>query len=158
MNLWVFSTAILFVYFSVEVINGKVETRKLDSVNEMYVPTATSPYAIVVNEGVALVQLHDSPASTSYLSLLRKITKPISQIQLLGDVLNNIDELRDKYIDLLVLVTFVRSTFCFNLIISRYFFIIFFVDKKLQKCLFFYVFCVFIEKNIQNFFNCINVK
>lgn len=143
MNLWVFSTAILFVYFLVEVINGKVETRKLDSVNEMYVPTATSPYAIIVNEGVALVQLHDSPASTSYLSLLRKITKPISQIQLLGDVLNNIDELRDKYIDLLVLVTFVRSTFCFNLIISRYFFYYFFRRQKTTKMSFFLRFLCF---------------
>ena len=95
-------------FFAVEIINGKVNARRPDDPNEMFVPTVTSQLKITVNEGNALIQCHDSDDVARFESLLKLPTKSINSLRSLKFVLDNIEELRDQFIDLLVVVTFVR--------------------------------------------------
>lgn len=70
-------------------------------------PSTSSPFALVVNEGAALVQNHDAPTREQYKDLLTRPVKSVTSVKSLKVILNNIEALCDRFVDLLVVVTFV---------------------------------------------------
>ncbi|XP_053982758.1 meiosis-specific with OB domain-containing protein isoform X2 [Hylaeus volcanicus] len=92
----------------VEVINPKVMERRPDDRNELFVPSATSSCSLTVNEGNALVQSHDAPTRAMYEPLLRLPIKNPTELRSLKSIFENLETLRDQYVDVLVVVTFVR--------------------------------------------------
>ncbi|XP_043468150.1 protein hold'em-like [Leptopilina heterotoma] len=91
----------------VEVISGKVSNRRVDDPNDAFVPTVTSSLNITVNEGTALIQNHDSDDRDRFEPLLKLPTKSIDSLRSLKFALEHIEELKDQFIDLLVVVTFI---------------------------------------------------
>lgn len=92
-----------------EVINAKVATRQPNDKNDNFAPSVSSPYTLTVNEGFALVQLHDcTDDRTRYESLLKLPTKDLSQTMSIKSILEQMDAIQNQYIDLFVVVTFVR--------------------------------------------------
>ncbi|XP_053997497.1 meiosis-specific with OB domain-containing protein isoform X2 [Hylaeus anthracinus] len=91
----------------VEVINPKVMERRPDDRNELFVPSATSSCSLTVNEGNALVQSHDAPTRAMYEPLLRLPIKNPTELRSLKSIFENLETLRDQYVDVLVVVTFV---------------------------------------------------
>lgn len=92
----------------VEVISAKIVKRQLNDRNEQFVPSTTSPFVLTVNEGAAIIQYHDAPTREQYTSLLTRPLKSIKSVKNLKLILDNIDALCDRFIDLFVVVTFVR--------------------------------------------------
>lgn len=82
--------------------------RKVDDPNDTFVPSVTSSLNITVNEGTALIQSHDSDDRNRFEPLLKLPTKSIDSLRTLKFTLEHIEELKDQFIDLLVVVTFVR--------------------------------------------------
>lgn len=95
------------VCFTVEVISAKIVKRNLNDKNEQFVPATSSPFALIVNEGAALVQNHDAPTREQYGDLLTRPVKSVSSAKSLKTILDNIEALCDRFVDLLVVVTFV---------------------------------------------------
>ncbi|XP_051166639.1 protein hold'em-like isoform X2 [Leptopilina boulardi] len=91
----------------VEIISGKVIGRLVDDPNESFVPSVTSQLKITVNEGSALIQNHDSDDKAQLLPLLNLPTKSMDTLRTLSYALDHIEELKDQFIDLLVIVTFI---------------------------------------------------
>lgn len=88
-------------------ISAKIVKRQPHDKNEQFVPSTSSPYALIVNEGTALVQHHDAPTGEQYMSLLTRPVKNVNSAKSLKDILDNIEALCDRFVDLLVVVTFV---------------------------------------------------
>lgn len=109
-----FKTSYKLVYhdeyfcFVVEVISAKIVKRQPNDRNEQFMPSTSSPYALVVNEGAALIQHHDAPTREQYESLLTRPVKSVTSAKSLKTILENIEALCDRFVDLLVVVTFVR--------------------------------------------------
>ncbi|XP_076633259.1 meiosis specific with OB domains hold'em [Colletes latitarsis] len=93
----------------VEVINPKVVERRQNDRNELFVPTVSSLCSLTVNEGNALVQSHDAPTRAMYESLLALPIKHLTELQSLKSIFENLEALRDQYVDVLVVVTFVSD-------------------------------------------------
>ncbi|XP_076243469.1 meiosis specific with OB domains hold'em [Calliopsis andreniformis] len=93
----------------VEVINPKVIERHADDRNEPFVPSVSSSCSLTVNEGNALIQLHDTPARGKYEPLLKLPVKSLTGLRSLNSIFENLEALRDQYIDVLVVVTFVSD-------------------------------------------------
>ncbi|XP_043480413.1 protein hold'em-like [Leptopilina heterotoma] len=91
----------------VEIISGKVTGRSDDDPSESFVPTVTCQLKITVNEGNALMQSHDSEDKALLKPLLKLPTKSIDTLRSLNFALEHLEELKDKFIDLLVIVTFI---------------------------------------------------
>lgn len=81
--------------------------RSDDDPSESFVPTVSCQLKIVVNEGNALMQIHDSEDKELLKPLLKLPTKSIDTLRSLNFALEHLEELKDKFIDLLVVVTFV---------------------------------------------------
>ncbi|XP_015120971.1 meiosis-specific with OB domain-containing protein [Diachasma alloeum] len=94
----------------VEVINAKVQDYPTDGKNERFMPTTSSRHHLVVNEGAALIQLHDSPNKELYEALLHVPMKNVSKARSLSDILKNMEGLQDQYVDVLAAVTFVSDS------------------------------------------------
>ncbi|XP_063974601.1 meiosis-specific with OB domain-containing protein isoform X2 [Diachasmimorpha longicaudata] len=94
----------------VEVINAKVQDYPADGKNERFMPTTSSRYHLVINEGTALIQLHDSPNKELYESLLCIPMKNVTNVRSLSDILMNIESLQDQFVDILAAVTFVSDS------------------------------------------------
>jgi len=93
--------------FAVEVISAKIVKRQPHDKNEQFVPSTSSPYALIVNEGTGLIQHHDAPTREQYMSLLTRPVKSVISAKNLKTILDNIEALCDRFVDLLVVVTFV---------------------------------------------------
>ncbi|XP_076291621.1 meiosis specific with OB domains hold'em [Lasioglossum baleicum] len=93
----------------VEVINPKVQERRPEDRNELFVPSVSSQCSLTVNEGNALVQLHDAPTRSRYESLLMCPIKSLTSMRTLKNIFQNLEELRDQYVDVLIVVTFVSD-------------------------------------------------
>lgn len=93
--------------FTVEVISAKIVKRQPHDRNEQFVPATSSPYAMIVNEGAALIQYHDAPTREQYMNLLTRPVKSVISVKSLKVILDNIEALYDRFVDLLVVVTFV---------------------------------------------------
>jgi len=91
----------------VEVISAKIMKRQPNDKNELFVPSTSSPFTLIVNEGTALIHNHDAPTREQYKNLLMRPVKSVTFAKNLKDVLDNIDALCDHSVDLLVVVTFV---------------------------------------------------
>ncbi|KAF3422653.1 hypothetical protein E2986_10080 [Frieseomelitta varia] len=96
---------------TVEVINPKVLERRPDDKSEIFVPSVTSTCSLTVNEGNALVQIHDAPTRAKYEPLLMLPIKKLTGLRTLKSISENLEALRDQYVDVLVVVTFVRFRF-----------------------------------------------
>lgn len=90
-----------------EVISAKIMKRQPNDKNELFVPSTSSPFTLIVNEGTALIYNHDAPTREQYKNLLMRPVKSVTFAKNLKDVLDNIDALCDHSVDLLVVVTFV---------------------------------------------------
>nr|XP_012154458.1 PREDICTED: meiosis-specific with OB domain-containing protein [Megachile rotundata] len=93
----------------VEVINPKVTERRLEDKNELFVPWVSSPCNLTVNEGNALVQIHDAPTCAKYEPLLMLPIKNPTELRSLKSIFDNLDALRDQYVDIMVVVTFISD-------------------------------------------------
>ncbi|XP_066596819.1 meiosis-specific with OB domain-containing protein isoform X2 [Prorops nasuta] len=93
----------------VEAVNGKVTSRGLNDKNEFFVPSATSQYNLSINENSALIQFHDAPDKEEYEKLLALPTRSIELSKELVEILNNIEDMRDQFVDVFVIVTFVSD-------------------------------------------------
>ncbi|XP_076168332.1 meiosis specific with OB domains hold'em isoform X2 [Ptiloglossa arizonensis] len=93
----------------VEVINPKVVERRPEDRNELFVPSASSSCSLTVNEGNALVQSHDAPTRAIYEPLLMLPIKNLTELRSLKSIFENLEALRDQYVDVLVVVTFVSD-------------------------------------------------
>ncbi|KAG7207151.1 hypothetical protein KM043_008842 [Ampulex compressa] len=93
----------------VEVINPKVVLRRTQDKNEMFVPTASVPYSLTVNEGSGLVQIHDAPTREDYERLVTMPAKSAKGLKTLAIILRNMEALSDQYVDILVVVTFISE-------------------------------------------------
>ncbi|XP_012536958.1 meiosis-specific with OB domain-containing protein [Monomorium pharaonis] len=93
----------------VEVISAKIIKRNLNDRNEQFMPSTSSPYALIVNEGAALIQNHDAPTRERYKDLLMRPVKSVTSAKSLKLILENIDALCDRFVDLLVVVTFIAD-------------------------------------------------
>ncbi|XP_076756999.1 meiosis specific with OB domains hold'em [Xylocopa sonorina] len=93
----------------VEVINPKVTERRLEDRNELFVPQVSSPCSLTVNEGNALVQSHDAPTRATYEPLLMLPIKNLTELRTLQSIFENLEALRDQYVDVLVVVTFISD-------------------------------------------------
>ncbi|XP_025986198.1 meiosis-specific with OB domain-containing protein [Solenopsis invicta] len=93
----------------VEVISPKIIKRNPNDRNEQFMPSTSSPFALIVNEGLALVQNHDAPTSEKYKALLMQPVKSVTSAKSLKTILENIDALCDRYVDLLVVVMFIAD-------------------------------------------------
>lgn len=91
-----------------EVISAKIVKRQPNDRNEQFVPSTTSPFVLIVNEGAAVIQHHDAPTGEQYASLLTQPIKNVTSAKNLKVILENIDALCDRFVDLFVVVTFVR--------------------------------------------------
>ncbi|KAJ8676555.1 hypothetical protein QAD02_012342 [Eretmocerus hayati] len=94
----------------VEVINAKITERAINDSNEVYVPNVTSPFTLTLNQSSSLIQMHVSPLTERYQSLLRMPTKNPAGAVDLAVVLNNSEAIRNQYVDVIVAVTFVSQT------------------------------------------------
>ena len=94
-----------------EVINPKVLERRPDDRNEIFVPSVSSACSLTVNEGNALVQIHDAPTRAKYERLLMLPIKKLTGLRTLKSIFENLEALRDQYVDTLAVVTFVRFKF-----------------------------------------------
>ncbi|KAH0951352.1 hypothetical protein HN011_005102 [Eciton burchellii] len=94
----------------VEVISAKIVKRQPHDKNEQFMPSTSSPYALTVNEGTGLIQHHDAPTREQYMSLLTRPVKSVTSAKNLKTILDNIEALCDRFVDLLVVVTFVADT------------------------------------------------
>ncbi|GAB1864364.1 Meiosis-specific with OB domain-containing protein isoform X1 [Camponotus japonicus] len=94
----------------VEVISAKIMKRQPNDKNELFVPSTSSPFTLIVNEGTALIHNHDAPTREQYKNLLMRPVKSVTFAKNLKDVLDNIDALCDHSVDLLVVVTFIGDT------------------------------------------------
>ncbi|XP_011876854.1 PREDICTED: meiosis-specific with OB domain-containing protein isoform X2 [Vollenhovia emeryi] len=90
----------------VEVINAKIVKRN----DEQFMPSTSSPFVLIVNEGAALVQKHDAPTSEQYKALLTRPVKSVTSAKSLKAILDNIEALCNRFVDLLVVVTFIADT------------------------------------------------
>jgi len=95
------------ICFIVEVISAKIVKRNPNDKNKQFVPSTSSPFALIVNEGTALVQKHDAPTHEQYKDLLTRPVKSVTSAKSLKTILDNIEALCDRFVDLLVVVTFV---------------------------------------------------
>ncbi|XP_032679792.1 meiosis-specific with OB domain-containing protein [Odontomachus brunneus] len=93
----------------VEVISAKIVKRQPNDRNEQFVPSTTSPFLLIVNEGMAIIQHHDAPTREQYMNLLTRPIKSVTSAKNLKVVLENIDALCDRFVDLFVVVTFVAD-------------------------------------------------
>ncbi|XP_078047143.1 meiosis specific with OB domains hold'em [Augochlora pura] len=93
----------------VEVINPKVKERLPEDKNELFVPSVSSRYSLTVNEGNSLVQAHDAPTCPQYEALLTHPIKSLTLTQTLRSIFDNLEALRDNYVNVLVVVTFVSD-------------------------------------------------
>ncbi|EZA55018.1 hypothetical protein X777_04482 [Ooceraea biroi] len=91
----------------VEVISAKIAKRQPHDKDERFVPSTSSPYSLIVNEGAAVIQCHDAPTRQQYVSLLTRPVKSVTFAKSLKAILDNIEALCDRFVDLLVVVTFV---------------------------------------------------
>ncbi|TGZ49495.1 meiosis-specific with OB domain-containing protein [Temnothorax longispinosus] len=94
----------------VEVISAKIVKRNSNDKNEQFLPSTSSPFALIVNEGTALVQNHDAPTRKGYEDLLTRPVKSVTSAKSLKTILDNIEALCDRFVDLLVVVTFIADT------------------------------------------------
>ena len=94
-----------------EVINPKVLERRPDDRSEIFVPSVSSTCSLTVNEGNALVQIHDAPTRAKYEPLLMLPIKKLTGLRTLKSISENLEALRDQYVDVLTVVTFVRFRF-----------------------------------------------
>ncbi|RLU19057.1 hypothetical protein DMN91_009415 [Ooceraea biroi] len=93
----------------VEVISAKIAKRQPHDKDERFVPSTSSPYSLIVNEGAAVIQCHDAPTRQQYVSLLTRPVKSVTFAKSLKAILDNIEALCDRFVDLLVVVTFVAD-------------------------------------------------
>ncbi|KZC14500.1 Uncharacterized protein C16orf73 like protein [Dufourea novaeangliae] len=93
----------------VEVINPKVVERRPEDRNELFVPSVSSRCSLTVNEGNALVQAHDAPTRSQYEPLLMLPIKNLTGLRCLKSIFENLESLRDQYVEVLVVVTFVSD-------------------------------------------------
>ncbi|KAK9300973.1 hypothetical protein QLX08_006472 [Tetragonisca angustula] len=93
----------------VEVINPKVLERRPDDRSEIFVPSVSSTCSLTVNEGNALVQIHDAPTRAKYEPLLMLPIKKLTGLRTLKSISENLEALRDQYVDVLTVVTFVSD-------------------------------------------------
>ncbi|XP_043594368.1 meiosis-specific with OB domain-containing protein [Bombus pyrosoma] len=93
----------------VEVINPKVLERRSEDRNEAFVPWVSSSCSLTVNEGNSLVQIHDAPTRAEYEPLLMLPIKKLTGLRTLKSIFENLEALRDQYVDTLVAVTFVSD-------------------------------------------------
>ncbi|XP_016908924.2 meiosis-specific with OB domain-containing protein isoform X1 [Apis cerana] len=93
----------------VEVINPKVIARRPEDRNELFMPWVSSACSLTVNEGNALVQIHDAPTRAKYESLLMLPIKNLNGLRTLKSIFENLEALRDQYVDILVVVTFISD-------------------------------------------------
>ncbi|XP_072752285.1 meiosis-specific with OB domain-containing protein isoform X2 [Anoplolepis gracilipes] len=94
----------------VEVISAKIIKRQPNDKNEQFVPSTSSPFALIVNEGTALIHNHDAPTCEQYKNLLMRPVKNVTFAKNLKSILNNIEELCNRSVDLFVVVTFIGDT------------------------------------------------
>ncbi|XP_076669856.1 meiosis specific with OB domains hold'em isoform X3 [Andrena cerasifolii] len=102
-------SSVLHIGSVVEVINPKVMERRPEDRNEFFVPSVSSPCSLTVNEGNALVQIHDAPTRATYEPLLMLPIKKLTELRTLKSIFENLEALRDQYVDVLVVVTFVSD-------------------------------------------------
>lgn len=88
--------------------------RKIDDPNEVYVPTVTSPLTLTLNQSTSLIQMHDSPMTQRYQSLLRIPTKNPAAALTLLDIMQNTETLKNQFVDVIVMVTFVSLCSLFS--------------------------------------------
>ncbi|XP_033342347.2 meiosis specific with OB domains hold'em [Megalopta genalis] len=93
----------------VEVINPKVKERLPEDRNELFVPSVSNRSSLTVNEGNSLVQAHDAPTRSQYEALLTQPIKCLTFAQSLKSIFDHLEALRDSYVDVLVVVTFVSD-------------------------------------------------
>ncbi|KYM97358.1 PREDICTED: meiosis-specific with OB domain-containing protein isoform X2 [Cyphomyrmex costatus] len=91
----------------VEVISAKIVKR--NDKNEQFMPSTSSPFTLTINEGAALIQNHDAPTREQYKDLLTRPVKNVTSAKSLKTILDNIDTLCDRFVDLLVVVTFIAD-------------------------------------------------
>lgn len=89
-------------------INAKIIARQAEDRDEMFVPLVSIPFKLIVNEGIALIQKHDAPTQHTYEKLLTIPTRSVKSLQTLKFLLQQIDNLCDQYVDILIVITFVR--------------------------------------------------
>ncbi|XP_050447497.1 meiosis-specific with OB domain-containing protein [Cataglyphis hispanica] len=94
----------------VEVISAKIMKRQANDKNEQFVPSTSSSFALIVNEGAALIHNHDAPTREQYKNLLMQPVKSVNSAKSLKNILDNIEALCDRSVDLLVVVTFIGDT------------------------------------------------
>lgn len=94
-----------------EVINPKVLERRSEDRNEAFVPWVSSSCSLTVNEGNSLVQIHDAPTRAEYEPLLMLPIKKLTGLRTLKSIFENLEALRDQYVDTIVAVTFVCFKF-----------------------------------------------
>ncbi|XP_014468162.1 PREDICTED: meiosis-specific with OB domain-containing protein isoform X2 [Dinoponera quadriceps] len=92
-----------------EVISAKIVKRQANDRNEEFVPSTSSPFVLIVNEGAAIIQHHDAPTREQYASLLTRPVKSVGSAKSLKTILENIEALCDRFVDLFVVVTFVAD-------------------------------------------------
>lgn len=95
------------IHFLVELVNGQVS--EYDGRNDQYLPITPSNLKITVNEGRSLIQLYDGPDDDFYSGLLNVPTKSLSEVKKLKYVEDNKEALKDTFVDVLVVVQFVRN-------------------------------------------------
>ncbi|KAG5327146.1 MEIOB protein, partial [Pseudoatta argentina] len=93
----------------VEVISAKIVKRNPSDKNEQFMPSTSSPFTLIINEGTALIQNHDAPTREQYKDLLMRPVKNVTSAKSLKTILDNIDALCDCFVDLLVVVTFIAD-------------------------------------------------
>ncbi|KYM76437.1 Uncharacterized protein C16orf73 like protein [Atta colombica] len=93
----------------VEVISAKIVKRNPSNKNEQFMPSTSSPFTLIINEGAALIQNHDAPTREQYKDLLTRPVKNVTSAKSLKTILDNIDALCDCFVDLLVIVTFIAD-------------------------------------------------
>lgn len=93
----------------VDVINPKIQTRKIDDKSEMYTPNVSSQLMLSVNQGTGVIQEHDGPDKDHYESLLKIPLKSVTCARSLSNIMTNIDQFANQYVDIFVVVTFVSN-------------------------------------------------
>lgn len=104
----------------VDVINPKVIARKIGDKNEIFVPTVSSPYSLTVNENAALIQEHEYSDRSDYEALLNLPIRNISNLRCLSSIMENLEALLNQFVDVVLVVTFVRFIFIIFLNIIMY--------------------------------------
>ncbi|XP_034176492.2 meiosis specific with OB domains hold'em [Osmia lignaria lignaria] len=93
----------------VEVINPKVVERRPEDKNEHFVPWVSNSCNLTVNEGNSLIQVHDAPTRAKYEPLLMLPIKKPTELRSLKSIFDNLETLRDQYVDIMVVVTFISD-------------------------------------------------